>query len=292
MSKNIPCYIFLFFVVYSFVSYHLGRLISDSLSDPTSTPSLPLRPAGSGICSAAGIYTDWGKEWEYMDRIGLTANTLKASMHHNYTRVYPKYFAPIRHKPLKFLEFGIFKGDSVKMWEWYFPNAELHFVDITDSIVEYRGDPRRTHYHIFSQTDVEKLVRLGLDAGPFDIIIDDAGHMSSDMVQTFTNLFPYLRPGGIYVLEDIHATYQREYGGIGNQTHPGKPGPGSVIQLLKDLIDDVQLLGSTSIGLYANPWNVTSDTLSRLTYYARRIESIQYYPGLSFILTRERTLGT
>lgn len=292
LGRNGPCYLLLFLIAYTFAIYHLSPFISDALSGPTLDPAPLLGSTIGKISLSAGVYTDWAKEAEYMDGIGLTANTLKASMHHNYTRIYPRYFAPIRHRPLKFLEFGIFKGDSVKMWEWYFPNAELHFVDITDALIAYKGASERTHYHIFDQTNVEKLFRLGMDAGPFDIIIDDASHMNRDMIQTFTTLFPYLRPGGIYVLEDIHATYQKDYGGTGNTTHPGRPGPGSLIQMVKDLVDDVQLLGSTSVGLYANPWNVTSDTLSRLTYYARRIESIQFYPGLSFILTREQTLGT
>jgi len=168
------------------------------------------------------------------------------------------------------------------MWEWYFPHAELHFVDSTNVKVEYH-DSSRINYHIFNQTDVHKLVRVGIEKGPFDIIIDHASYAKVDMIHTFKTMFPFLRPGGIYVFEDYHAI---DYDRNNNYKSPIKR-KGTVAQFAKDIID-VQLLSATSAGHFSNP--TLSVALSKLMYYARRIESIQFYVGLCFVMARE-TIG-
>ncbi len=38
----------------------------------------------------------------------------------------------------------------------------------------------------------------------FDIIIDDGSHADSDQWKSLGNFFPYLKEGGIYVIEDIN----------------------------------------------------------------------------------------
>jgi len=40
--------------------------------------------------------------------------------------------------------------------------------------------------------------------GPFDIIIDDASHISPLSIRSFEILFKLLKRGGIYVIEDLH----------------------------------------------------------------------------------------
>ena len=42
---------------------------------------------------------------------------------------------------------------------------------------------------------------------PFDIIIDDGSHISLDIVETFLLHWRHLRPGGLYVIEDLRPTY-------------------------------------------------------------------------------------
>ena len=39
-------------------------------------------------------------------------------------------------------------------------------------------------------------------SGPLDLVIDDASHMYSLTKTSFETLFPLLRPGGIYIIED------------------------------------------------------------------------------------------
>ena len=43
--------------------------------------------------------------------------------------------------------------------------------------------------------------------GDFDIIIDDCGHLSDQQQFSMAYLFPFLKPGGIYIIEDLNAPY-------------------------------------------------------------------------------------
>ena len=64
------------------------------------------------------------------------------------------------------------------------------------------------------------------------LVIDDGSHKSSDIIRTFLLIFPLVKPGGTYIIEDLHASYWRDWeGGISN--------PNSSMQFLKLLADVV-----------------------------------------------------
>ena len=46
--------------------------------------------------------------------------------------------------------------------------------------------------------------------GPFDVIIDDGSHVPSHQKLTFQTLWPHLRPGGLYAVEDIETSFWAE----------------------------------------------------------------------------------
>jgi hypothetical protein len=51
------------------------------------------------------------------------------------------------------------------------------------------------------------LVSLGVRHGPFDIIIDDGSHHWNHQITTLQQLFPFLKPGGFFVVEDIDTSF-------------------------------------------------------------------------------------
>ncbi len=54
------------------------------------------------------------------------------------------------------------------------------------------------------QSDREDLIRAARKAGwSFGIIVDDGSHQSSHQQISLGALFPYLAPGGLYVIEDL-----------------------------------------------------------------------------------------
>lgn len=125
---------------------------------------------------------------------------------HGYSEFYHKEFGPIRDEPVKLLEIGIWKGASLRMWLGYFGFGEIVGLDINEC--ETTPDPRLTVLQ-GDQTDKARLREIGLEHGPFDIVIDDGGH-TMDMQQTSLGvLFSFVKPGGVYIIEDLHTAFCR-----------------------------------------------------------------------------------
>ena len=215
------------------------------------------------------------EEYHYLDRLALESMADKASSYHNYTEVYAQYFAPLKELPIKFLEIGIWKGYSVKLWEQYFKNAELHFLDITFQNAEYFS--QRSHYHLANQENPHDLQRFIQEAGgDFDVIIDDGGHTMSQQITSFQILFPHVKSGGMYIIEDLHTSYWKSYGG-GSHPH-------TTIAFLKTLIDDVNFVGNHTAR--ASHLNLDPTTLKELNLYREKIKSMHFYDSLVVILKR------
>ena len=48
-------------------------------------------------------------------------------------------------------------------------------------------------------------------AGPYDIVIDDGGHVTGQQIVSLEQLFPAVRDGGFYVIEDTHTSFWPTY---------------------------------------------------------------------------------
>jgi hypothetical protein len=136
-----------------------------------------------------------------LDQIGISVGTDKSSLVQNYLVHYERMFRDLRDHPITLLEIGIMNGASLDMWEQYFPNATIIGVDIDPSCIRFGRD--RVKVEIGSQDDPEFLASIA--AYKPDIIIDDGSHRADHMIFTFERMFPALRPGGCYVVEDIGA---------------------------------------------------------------------------------------
>ena len=220
--------------------------------------------------------------YEYLDRLALEAEADKGSNYHNYTKVYANYFDAIKDKPLKFLEIGIYKGASVRLWESYFPNAELHFIDITLSNLIYQ--PSRANLHLADQSNSNQLLAvMNETGGQYDIILDDGGHTMDQQKTTFKMLFPYLKSGGIFIIEDLHTSYWRAFDGGGDLNRPNARRQ-STTEFLKGLIDDVNFVGART-GVANHDVNL-DHIRQELTSYREEILSITFYDSLCFITKR------
>ena len=66
-------------------------------------------------------------EAKYGDLAALAiGKTDKALNWHGFIELYEQIFFPLREKPIKFLEIGIFKGGSIEVWQDYFPKAKIY----------------------------------------------------------------------------------------------------------------------------------------------------------------------
>ena len=123
---------------------------------------------------------------------------------HNYAEIYDKYLRDMRVD--KMLEIGVAGGRSLMMWNEYFDyKAEIHGIDINLSGKYNFLYP--VHLHQGDQKDIPWLNKE-FDGIEFDLIIDDGSHRMRDQQISLKTLFPKLRSGGLYVIEDLHTSYE------------------------------------------------------------------------------------
>lgn len=136
-----------------------------------------------------------------LTKIGKACKTDKAT-HHGYTEIYHELFSGFRHDNINLLELGVADGRSLKMWRRYFPNARVCGVDIAPE--QIRGDEQRKNIEGCDVIEADcTRPFVGMDAYEWDIIVDDASHSGPQIVQSFDMLWPFLKSGGWYAIEDL-----------------------------------------------------------------------------------------
>ena len=142
----------------------------------------------------------------------------KAGSRHNYTVLYDGLLRRFRNEPLTLFELGIgtnkpdtpstmgpgyAPGASLRAWRDYFPRAQILGADV-DRDTLFEAERIQTFWT--DQTNAEAIRSLWREVGEIecDIVIDDGLHRAPANIRFFLESFERLRPGGIYVIEDIH----------------------------------------------------------------------------------------
>ena len=127
---------------------------------------------------------------------------------HPYTAPYSLLFETMRHKPIKFLEIGVYKGASLYAWRRYFEKARIYGFDIDkESMAEIMTMPDVTLDVVDTGTgsDLEAgLTKHTADGELFDVILDDASHSPDHHKLLIPIALKYLKQGGILIIEDIY----------------------------------------------------------------------------------------
>lgn len=167
----------------------------------------------------------------------------KGSNHHNYSPHYEKILEPLKSHPINMLILGIGGyqyedrgGGDIKAFCEYLPYSLIDAVDIYPKVFLNKKD--RVYTHVGDQNDEELFKRLRDMVGGWDIIIDDASHINSKTIKSFEILFPMLKNGGYYIIEDVHTSYWWEIASDGTDFEGCVNGKGnSVIEYFKKQID-------------------------------------------------------
>lgn len=125
-----------------------------------------------------------------------------------YMKFYARHLGHLKDQPLRVLEIGVKGGASLRVWKDYFPNAIICGIDATPICKDMEEE--RVKIFIGDQGDSQFLSGVAKEAGPFDVIIDDCAHIAELQITSLTVLFPYLVQSGLYFIEDVHLTKQRE----------------------------------------------------------------------------------
>lgn len=212
-----------------------------------------------------------GDQEDDLGRLAVAFGSDKWPYMHWYTKYYSDHFAPMRNLPIRILEIGVGgydgtdrEGASLRMWQRYFRRGLVYGLDIEEQpnvsgprIRVVQGD----------QNDADFLESFAQSAGPFDIIIDDGSHINEHVKTSFSSLFPHIRPGGFYVIEDLFTAYLPKLGGDGTNLM----NPDTSIGMLKGLID----------GLY---YRQLMDSNGREQKYTdQNITGVYFHHNIAFI---------
>ncbi len=96
-------------------------------------------------------------------------------------------------------EIGVGHGASLRMWADIFPHAEIVGIDIAPEY--WFSEPRITV--IIGDATYPETAYSAAEFAPFDLIVDDGSHDPRDVRATFANLSDFLKPNGLYVVEDV-----------------------------------------------------------------------------------------
>jgi hypothetical protein len=95
------------------------------------------------------------------------------------------------------------------MWAEYFPQAQVYGLDVRPSTLINEG---RIHSFVCDQSKPEQLCKALTDhrIEP-DLVVDDGSHLWSHQISTYRALYPLLKAGVVYIVEDLHTSSIKEY---------------------------------------------------------------------------------
>lgn len=136
---------------------------------------------------------------------------------HTYATHYAEIFAARSRDTLAVLEFGIGTnnpsipsnmgvagkpGASLRVWRDFFPNAQIYGADIDRKIL-FKDERIETFFVDQTQPVTFQALWREVGATQFDVIIDDGLHTPTAAKTTFDNAFSRVKPGGLYIIEDL-----------------------------------------------------------------------------------------
>jgi hypothetical protein len=123
----------------------------------------------------------------------------------HYFDIYHRHFSKFIGREVHVLEIGIYSGGSLTMWKEYFgQQCYVYGVDIEEACKVYADE--RTKIFIGDQQDRNFWTRIKPQIPLVDILIDDGGHEPEQQIATLEEMLPHLRPGGLYLCEDVHGS--------------------------------------------------------------------------------------
>lgn len=185
----------------------------------------------------------------------------------HYFEIYDRHFSRYRGQEVHIVEFGVFQGGSLQMWKNYFgPGAKIYGVDINPHCKQLEEE--RIEIFIGDQENRGFLRSLAQQIPRIDILIEDGGHTMKQQIHTFEELYPYVAEDGVYLCEDTHSSYWKDYGG-------GYKRRGTFIEYSKNLIDDL------------HAWHSEQPAKLSVSDFTRSAHSLHFYDSIVVVEKRK-----
>ena len=151
-----------------------------------------------------------GKKYD-TDKSSQRSNVTDTRHCHPYTLFYDALFKNKKNEELKIAELGILDGASLLMWRDYFDKSNIYGFEYNHDMINNFKQKYNNERITLSYIDVtnEESIKntfsnLNLE---YDIIIEDTTHQFEDEIRVIKNIYPYIKPGGILIIEDIYKSY-------------------------------------------------------------------------------------
>ena len=187
----------------------------------------------------------------------------------HYFDIYERHFSRFVGQEVNVLAVGVSSGISLEMWRHYFGSGcRVYGVDLEPSRKAHENEYTKIFLGDQEDRPFWKVIKKRVPA--LDVVIDDGGHKPIQQIVTLEQMLPYLRPGGVYLCEDVageqngFSAFMQGLVGNLNQLRPADPEPGT----------------DASEALAFDP-----------TEFQAWIRSIHFYPCVTVIERNERRLG-
>ena len=151
-----------------------------------------------------------GKKYD-TDKSSQRSNVTNSRHCHPYTLFYDTLFKDKKNEQLQIAELGILDGASLLMWREYFKKANIYGFEYNDSMINHfkqKYDNERITLSHIDVTNEESIKNSFSNLNiQYDIIIEDTTHQFEDQIRVIENIYQYLKPGGILIIEDIFKCY-------------------------------------------------------------------------------------
>jgi SAM-dependent methyltransferase len=137
----------------------------------------------------------------------------------HYFDIYERHLERFRGTPVHIVEIGVLGGGSLQMWHDYFgPETHVYGIDINPDSRKLTRDG--VEIFIGDQGDPKFWERFLEGEPTIDVVIDDGGHTARQQAVTIESLLAHVRPGGVYICEDIHGPFQPFHSFVDGLTRP------------------------------------------------------------------------
>lgn len=139
----------------------------------------------------------------------------RVNKYDSYMKSYSEILGPylLDNKPVKLLEVGVQDGGSLEAWQALLGNDSIVVgLDLNPECKKLELDGFKIH--IGDQSDSATWKSILAEHGTFDILIDDGSHIGFSQVATVLfGIHDIVRPGGVIIIEDTHASYMNNFTG-------------------------------------------------------------------------------
>lgn len=141
------------------------------------------------------------KPSEILNRWNTDKNTGIDNGGHNYGTMFYDHILTHYRWCSAVLEIGVLRGESLRAWAEFFPDANVVGLDINSEYLFNEGRINcfqvdcsdETHLNFFASDHQET----------FSVIIDDGSHKKRHQLTAFSYLKKCMKAGGIYIIEDV-----------------------------------------------------------------------------------------